>query len=87
MQFLHRLQSHMLSKTPDDTESLICLSTLFDVLLRSFGLDEDDLYDFMEEHKTIKRHREDKMRKGKKHYESVLVERIVIQQARLRGFF
>ena len=41
----------------DDTDALNAVVAVYDVLLFSFGLDEDELNDHMEEHRTIKLHR------------------------------
>ena len=41
----------------DDTDALNAVVSVYDVLLFSFGLDEDELNDHMEEHRTIKLHR------------------------------
>ena len=41
----------------DDTDALNAVVSVYDVLLFSFGLDEDELNDHMEEHRTIKMHR------------------------------
>jgi hypothetical protein len=37
-----------LSSSPDDTDSLSTIVTIYDVLLLSFGLDEDDVNDHVE---------------------------------------
>jgi hypothetical protein len=37
-----------LANSPDDTDSLSTIITIYDVLLLSFGLDEDDLNDHMD---------------------------------------
>ncbi len=54
---MQKVQKHLLHETPDDTDSLNALITVYDVLLFSFGLDEDELNDHIEEHRTIKLHR------------------------------
>ncbi len=51
------MQRHLLSRTPDDTDSLSAIVSMYDCLLRSFGVEEDELYDITEEHKSIKAHR------------------------------
>ena len=77
---MHGVQTHLLSHSPDDVESLNALIVLMDVLLMSFGLDEDDLYDHVDEYRVIKNHRLNRLVQGKRHFPSVLVERIQIQQ-------
>ncbi len=69
-----------MSTSPDDTDSLLAVISLLDLCLRCFGVDEDELYDVIEEHKSIKNHRENKMIRSKRHYEAVLMERISIQK-------
>ena len=61
---LQRVQNHLLKETPDDTDSLNAVTAVYDVLLFSFGLDEDELNDHMEEHRTIKMHRMNKLISG-----------------------
>ncbi len=51
------MQRYLLTRTPDDTESLNAVVSLYDNLLRSFGVEEDELYDITEEYKSIKQHR------------------------------
>ena len=76
---MHGVQTHLLSHSPDDVESLNALIVIMDVLLMSFGLDEDDLYDHVDEYRVIKQHRLNRLVQGKCHFPSVLVERIQIQ--------
>ena len=47
-QVLRSVQAYLLSNCPDYTESLTAIITIYDVLLLSFGLDEDDLNDHVE---------------------------------------
>lgn len=35
---------YLLEFSPDDTESLNALTTIYDILVLCFGLDEDDLH-------------------------------------------
>ena len=51
------MKNFMMEKHPDDTDSLISLVTIYDGLLLSFGLDEEDLGDHIDDHKSIKHHR------------------------------
>ena len=43
-QVLDNVQSYLLESSPDDTDSLNALTTLYDILVLCFGLDEDDLH-------------------------------------------
>ena len=52
---------------------------VYDVLLFCFGLDEDELNDHMEEHRTIKLHRVNKLVQNKKHLWNIHIDRICIQ--------
>ena len=79
MSFTHELLSFMMVHEADDTDSLTALTSIIDTLVRSFGMDEDDLGDFIDEYKAIKAHRENKMIKSKCHLASVLYERISLQ--------
>lgn len=78
-EFLHKVSDYLLKTSPDDTDSLTAITTTFDVIVRSFGSDEEDIYDHVDEYKTIKRHRLNRLIRSKKHLESVLIERITIQ--------
>ena len=51
------MKTFLLEKHPDETDSLLTVITLYDTLLLSFGLDEDDLGDHIDDHKSIKHHR------------------------------
>ena len=75
----HLVQKYLVDNQSDDTDSLDTIITIYEVLLFSFGLDEDDLNDHMDEHRTIKFHRENRLIRNKKHLESVLIDRILIQ--------
>ena len=50
-------QCYVFDYFSDDTDALNAVVSVYDVLLFSFGLDEDELNDHMEEHRTIKMHR------------------------------
>lgn len=78
-ELIHELLHFLLKVNPHDTESLTCITNLYDTLLFSFGLDEDEIYEHMEEHRTLKNHRDNPLVKSKKHLESILIERILIQ--------
>ena len=43
-QVLDNVQSYLLESSPDDTDSLNALTTVYDILVLCFGLDEDDLH-------------------------------------------
>ena len=43
-QALNNVQTYLLEMSPDDTESLNALTTIYDILVLCFGLDEDDLH-------------------------------------------
>ena len=47
-QVLRSVQTYLLTSSADDTDSLSTIITIYDVLLLSFGSDEDDLNDHME---------------------------------------
>lgn len=79
VEVLREVQTFLLANSPDDTDSLSTIITIYDVILLSFGLDEDDLNDHMEEHRTIKSHRLNRMVRSKRHLESVLVDRVMVQ--------
>ena len=68
---MQRVQNHLLTETPDDTDSLNAVVSVYDVLLFCFGLDEDELNDHMEEHRTIKLHRVNKLVQNKKHLSNI----------------
>ena len=63
----------------DDTDALNAVVSVYDVLLFSFGLDEDELNDHMEEHRTIKMHRLNRLVGSKKHLLNIHVDRVCIQ--------
>ena len=44
MQVLNNVQTYLLETSPDDTDSLNALTTIYDILVLCFGLDEDDLH-------------------------------------------
>jgi hypothetical protein len=48
---VHNLQTFLLSHSPYDSDSLNAIVTINDVLLLSFGMDEDELYDHLDEHR------------------------------------
>lgn len=50
---MQKVQKHLIATTPDDTESLNAVVAVYDVLLFSFGLDEDELNDHMEVKKAV----------------------------------
>lgn len=43
LQLMHSMKAHLLAKSPDDCDSLDCVITIIDVVMLSFGLDEEDL--------------------------------------------
>jgi len=79
-----KVQSYLLSSAPDDTESLHALVAVYDACLRNFAVDEGELYDVLEEHKSVKNHREDKLVRSKRHYEQILIDRVSIHRVRLK---
>ena len=48
LECMQKVQKHLLETTPDDTDALNAVVSVYDVLLFSFGLDEDELNDHME---------------------------------------
>ena len=52
-QKIHEITNHLLTATPDDTDSLCTCTTIYDVLLLSYGFDEDDLYDHIGKHTIL----------------------------------
>ena len=48
LECMQKAQKHLLATTPDDTDALNAIVAVYDVLLFSFGLDEDELNDHME---------------------------------------
>uniref|UniRef100_A0A0K2T807 Proteasome activator complex subunit 4 n=1 Tax=Lepeophtheirus salmonis TaxID=72036 RepID=A0A0K2T807_LEPSM len=75
----HAVKEYLFSVSSDDTVSLDTIVSIFDSILFSFGLNEDDLDDQFEEHRTLKEHKKNHLVRSKKHLESVLLDRIVIQ--------
>ena len=79
LECMQRIQKHLLTKSPDDTDSLNGVVAIYDVLLFSFGLDEDELNDHMDEHRSVKIHRMNKLVGNKQHLWSIHIDRICIQ--------
>ena len=73
-----RLQEKLIRNRSDDTDSFLCVIYIYDVLLFSHGLDEDEIGDHIDDHKREKVHREDKLRRGKKHLPGVHLDRIAL---------
>ncbi len=73
------VQKYLLETTPDDTDSLNAVVNAYDVLMFSFGLDESELNDHIDEHRTIKAHRLNKLVSNKEHLETIHIDRIAIQ--------
>jgi hypothetical protein len=78
-ELLSRVQKKIVSTTNDDTESLSAILSIYDVMLFSYGMDEEDIGDHLEDQKRDKNHREDRLIREKKHLPSVILERICIQ--------
>jgi len=78
-ELLSRVQKRIISTTNDDTDSLSAILSIYDVMIFSYGMDEDDIGDHLEDQRRDKNHREDKLIKSKKHLPSVILERICIQ--------
>ena len=76
---MRKVQQHLLAKTPDDTDSLNGVIAVYDVVLFSFGLDEDELNDHMDEHRSVKLHRMNKLVGNKKHLWNIHIDRICVQ--------
>ena len=47
-QVLKSVQTYLLASSPDDTDSLSTIITIYDVILLSFGSDEDDINDHLD---------------------------------------
>eukprot|EP00096_Caligus_rogercresseyi_P015882 TRINITY_DN8371_c0_g1_i1.p1 TRINITY_DN8371_c0_g1~~TRINITY_DN8371_c0_g1_i1.p1 ORF type:complete len:1198 (+),score=314.38 TRINITY_DN8371_c0_g1_i1:1590-5183(+) len=75
----HAVKEYLISISSDDTVSLDAIVSIFDSILFSFGLNEDDLDDQFEERRTLKEHKKNHLIRSKKHLESVLLDRIAIQ--------
>lgn len=76
---LHQVLTYVMSTCPDDTDSLSAIVAIYEVLLFSFGLDEEELNDHIEEHRTMKVHRLNKMVGCKQHLLSIQVDRVSLQ--------
>jgi hypothetical protein len=50
---MQQVQKHLLASTPDDTDSLNAVINVYDVLHFSYGLDDDELSDHIEEHRYV----------------------------------
>jgi hypothetical protein len=50
---------------------------------RCFSVDEEELYDIIEEWKSVKSHREDRLVRSKRHYEQVLIDKINIHRVNI----
>jgi len=76
---MSRVQKRIVETSNDDTESLSAVLNIYDIMLFCYGMDEDEISDHLEDHKRDKSHREDRLRRGKAHLPSVILERISIQ--------
>ncbi|CAB4058930.1 PSME4 [Lepeophtheirus salmonis] len=68
----HAVKEYLFSVSSDDTVSLDTIVSIFDSILFSFGLNEDDLDDQFEEHRTLKEHKKNHLVRSKKHLESII---------------
>ena len=73
-----KLQDKLIRDRSDDTDSFTAIIYIYDVLLFSYGLDEDEISDHFDDHKQEKCHREDKLRRGKRHLPGVHLDRIAL---------
>lgn len=71
-----KLQDKLIQDLSDDADSFTGIIYIYDVLLFSYGLDEDEIGDHIEDHKREKLHREDKLKRGKKHLPGVHLGRV-----------
>jgi len=74
-----RIQRRILKEGADDTDSLAAVITIHDVLLFSYGNDEEDINDHIDEHRIIKQHRLNRLVGSKLHLNNVHLDRISIQ--------
>ena len=79
LECMRKVQQHILAKTPDDTESLNGIIAVYDVILFNFGLNQDELIDHIEEHRSVKQHRNNKLVCNKKHLRNIHIDRICVQ--------
>ena len=70
-----RLQDKLIQDRSDDTDSFSGIIYIYDVLLFSYDLDEDEIGDHIDDHKREKLHREDKLVRGKRHLPGVHLDR------------
>ena len=73
------VQDRLAEDLSDDTESLAGLLYVYDSLLFSYGQDEDDIGDHIEDHKREKQHREDRLVRGKIALPGVHLDRVALQ--------
>ena len=79
LECMRKVQLHLLDKTPDDNESLNGIVAVYDVILFNFGLNQDELIDHIEEHQSVKLHRNNKLVCSKKHLRNIHIDRICVQ--------
>ena len=73
------VQNKLIADRSDDTDSFTGIIYVYDVLLFSYGLDEDDIGDHIEDHKREKLHRENRLVRSKKHMPGVHIDRVCLQ--------
>ena len=73
-----RLQDKLIQDRSEDTDSFSSIIYIYDVLLFSYGLDEDEIGDHIDDHKREKLHREDRLVRGKRHLPGVHLDRIAL---------
>ena len=78
-QLLSSVQRKLITDRSDDTDSITGIIYVYDMLLFSFGLDEDDIGDHIEDHKREKLHRENRLVRSKIHLPGVHIDRVCLQ--------
>ena len=78
-QLLGSVQEKLISDRSDDTDSFTGIIYVYDMLLFSYGQDEDDIGDHIEDHKREKLHRENRLVRSKKHLPGVHLDRVCLQ--------
>jgi len=75
-----RIQRRILrEEETDNTDSLAAVITIHDVMLFSYGNDEEDINDHIDEHRIVKQHRLNRLVGSKLHLPNVHLDRISIQ--------
>ena len=73
------LQDKLIQDRSDDADSFTGIIYIYDVLLFTYGFDEDELGDHIDEHKREKQHRADQLHRNKKHLPGVHLDRVLLQ--------